>query len=182
MRFPAVCCTALLVALTGCSDRTPAPPPPPPPPPPSAWTPVESRQAADDLIGDALKRPWVNEFHDRTSHLPGVRVGDIADRSQGQVDVSGLSSQLARALAASGRVTLVQGSGKADFIIQGSVSAEDGQSQGEPVKRYEIDLKLVDCISGDAICPLPLEVTKSDKVPTANEAPPAPAVHPAGAK
>jgi hypothetical protein len=128
---------------------------------------------ADDLVSDALKRPWVNEFHDRTKRIPAVRVGAITDRSQGQVDLDGLTAQLQRALAASARVTLAQGVGKSDFTITGAVSAEDGQNQGEPVKRYAIDLKLIDGVSGEAICPLPIELTKSDKLPAGNE-PPAP--------
>jgi hypothetical protein len=172
MRFPAVCCAALLVALTGCSsDRTPVSAPPPPPPP-SAWTAVDSQEVAKELIGDALKRPWVSQFRDRTSHAPGVSIGEIADRSHGQVDIAGFAAELAHVLAASERVHLVV-DGKADFIIKGAVGAEDGVSQGEPVKLYQIDLKLVDGGSGDAICPLPIERTKSDKVVPGAEAAPA---------
>jgi len=178
MRFPAVCCAALLVALTGCSDNT-RPPPPPPPPLPSAWTTVDSQEVAKELIGDALKRPWVSQFRDRTSRAPGVSVGDITDHSQGQVDITAFAAELAHVLAASDRVHLVV-DGKADFIIKGAVSAEDGQSQGEPVKLYQIDLKLVDGATGDAICPLPIERTKSDKVVPPAEA--VPAKPPAGSK
>jgi hypothetical protein len=178
MRFPAVCCAALLVALTGCSDRTPAPVPPPPPPP-SAWTTADSQEIAKELIGDALKRPWVSQFRDRTSHAPGVSVGEITDHSHGQVDIAAFAAELGHVLAASDRVHLVV-DGKADFIIKGAVSAEDGQSQGEPVKLYQIDLKLVDGATGDAICPLPIERTKSDKVVPVAE--PAPAKPPTGSK
>jgi hypothetical protein len=176
MRFPAVCCAALLVALTGCSGDT-RPPPPPPPPPPSAWTLVDSQEVAKELIGDALKRPWVSQFRDRTSHAPGVSVGQITDRSQGQVDIAAFAAELGHVLAASDRVHLVV-DGKADFIIKGAVSAEDGTSQGEPVKLYQIDLKLVDGVSGDAICPLPIERTKSDKVVPAADATPAAPIKP----
>jgi len=171
MRFPAVCCAALLVALTGCSDRTPESAPPPPPPP-SAWTALDSQEVAKELIGDALKRPWVSQFRDRTSHAPGVSVGEISDRSHGQVDIAGFAAELAHVLAGSDRVHLVV-DGKADYIIKGAVSAEDGVKDGEPVKLYQIDLKLVDGGSGDAICPLPIERTKSDKVAPAAEAAPA---------
>jgi hypothetical protein len=171
MRFPAVCCAALLCALTGCSDRTPEAAPPPPPPP-SAWTAVDSQEVAKELIGDALKRPWVSQFRDRTSHAPGVSIGEITDRSQGQVDIAAFAAELGHVLAISDRVHLVV-DGKADFIIKGAVSAEDGTSQGEPVKLYQIDLKLVDGATGDAICPLPIERTKSDKVVAPAEAPPA---------
>jgi hypothetical protein len=184
MRFPAVCCAALLVALTGCSDRTPVPVTPPPPPP-SAWTLMDSQEVAKELIGDALKRPWVSQFRDRTSHAPGVSVGEITDHSQGQVDIAAFAAELGHVLAASDRVHLVV-DGKSDFVIKGAVSAEDGQAKGEPVKLYQIDLKLVDGASGDAICPLPIERTKSDNVapaaPAAPVAVPAPATPPAGSK
>ncbi len=176
MRFPAVCCAALLIALialTGCG-REPAPLLPPPPPP-SAWTATDSQEVAKELIGDALRRPWVSQFRDRTTHAPGVSVGAITDHAQGQVDLTGFTAALAHELAGSERVHLVT-EGKPDFTISGVVSAEDGQRQGEPVKLYQIDLKLIDAATGDAICPLPIERTKSDKVvePPAS-APPAPA-------
>lgn len=184
MRSIAVFCAALtiLALVAGCAGRGPQPAPAapaPPPPPPSAWTDADSRQVADELIGEALKRPWISEFRDRTGQAPLVRIGAITERSQGAVDVAGLAGHLARALDASGRVHTVDAASKQapDFVLQGTVGEQDGQDNGEPVKFYQIDLKLIDAKSGDAVCPLPIEKRKDDKVvePAKPAAQPAPA-------
>jgi predicted small lipoprotein YifL len=148
-----------LAALAGCGREQPKPLPPPLPP--SAWTASDSRQAASELITEALKYPWANEFHERTKQLPRVRIGDINDRAAGQIDILVLSGALEHAVGSNAAVVIAKGGAPADFVLQGVVSEMDGQKQGEPVKYYDFDLKLVDGKSV-SVCTLQKEVTKDD--------------------
>ena len=173
MRLPlllSLCAVALLVAC----GRTPAPVvEQAPPPPPSAWLETDSKAIADELMGELLKRPWVGTWRERLTRQPKVAIGELADRSHGAVDMATLSAQFARALAAGGQVAVVD-KAAADLLLSGTVGAEDGQDNGEPVKRYQIDLKLVEAKSGDSVTSLSIERKKDDKVVT-----PAPAPAPA---
>lgn len=162
-----------LGALVACGRQEPIPEPVAPTPPPSAWLEADSHAVADELVGELLKRPWVGQFRDRTGQRPKVAVGTITDRSQGAVDVAVFTAELSRAFAA-GQVTVVAAGTVPDFILGGAVGAEDAQEGGEPVKRYQIDLKLVEAKSGDPATPsLSIERKKDDKVvpPPAPSAP-----------
>ncbi len=173
MRLFSLLCVVALFA--GCA-RTPPPvvEQAPPPPPPSAWLEADSKAVADELVGEMLKRPWVATWRERLNHQPKVAVGDLNDRSHGAVDMVVLSAQLTRALGAAGQVTVVD-KAAADFLLAGSVGAEDGQDNGEPVKRYQIDLKLVETKGGDSITTLSIERKKDDKIVAPAPDAPAPA-------
>ena len=160
MRLTLLLCVVVLLAACG---RTP----PPvveqaPPPPPSAWLETDSKAVADELMGEMLKRPWVASWRERLTRQPKVAIGDLTDRSHGAVDMAALSAQLTRALGAGGQVAVVD-KAAADLLLSGSVGAEDGQDNGEPIKRYQIDLKLAEPKSGDSVAMLSIERKKDDK-------------------
>jgi hypothetical protein len=160
--LPLLLCSVALLAACG---RTPPPvvEQAPPPPPPSAWLEPDSKAVADELMTELLKRPWVATWRERLNRQPKVAVGELADRSHGAVDLTALAAQLTRALGAGGQVAVAD-KAAADLLLTGSVGAEDGVDNGEPVKRYQIDLKLVEAKSGDSVTTLSIERKKDDKV------------------
>lgn len=172
MRLSFLLCVVVL--LVGCG-RTPPPvvEQAPPPPPPSAWLEADSKAVADELMGELLKRPWVGTWRERLTRQPKVAVGELTDRSHGAVDIAALSAQLARALGAGGQVAVVD-KAAADLLLGGAVGAEDGQDNGEPVKRYQIDLKLVEAKGGDSVAALSIERKKDDKIVAPAPAPAVP--------
>jgi hypothetical protein len=165
---PTVLCTALLsvLLLSGCGRRQePAVQAPPPPPPPSAWVQRDSAAVADELVGEMLRRPWVGEFKERTGRVPKVVLGEFSDRAKGEVDLALHRGELARALAAGGIVQVLDTPAGADFVLRGAVGAHDGAVGDLPVKRYQIDLTLVDATTGDVVTPtLSIEKQKDDRV------------------
>lgn len=164
---PTVLCAALLsvLVLVGCGRRSEEVVQAPPPPPPSAWMQADSAGVADELIGAMLKRPWVGEFKERTGRVPKVALGAFSDRSKGDVDLAMHRSELARALAAGGVVQVLDSTEGADFVLKGSVGSADGTADDLPVKRYQIDLILVDAKTGDVATPsLSIEKQKDDRV------------------
>jgi hypothetical protein len=171
-----VLCAALLftVMFAGCGRQTPPPVVQvPPPPPPSAWVLSDSATVADELIGEMLKRPWVAEFKKLAGRTPKVALGAFSDRSNGDVDLDMHRAELRRALGVGGLVEVVQEG--ADFLLKGSVGSHDGEAGDVPVKRYQIDLSLVDAKSGDVVTPsLSIEKQKDDRAVPA----PGPATNP----
>lgn len=163
---PSVFCTALLsvAILAGCGRRTEETVQSPPPPPPSAWVQADSALVADELVGEMLKRPWVGEFKQRTGRVPKVALGQFSDRSKGDVDVALHRGELARALATGGVVQVLDATEGADFLLKGAVGSNDGTDGDLPVKRYQIDLTLVDARTGDVATPsLSIEKQKDDR-------------------
>ena len=179
-----VFCTALLslAILAGCSRRVEETTvQAPPPPPPSAWVLADSAKVADELVGEMLKRPWVGEFKERTGRVPKVALGIFSDRSKGDIDLAVHRQELTRALAAGGVVQVLDQVEGADFILKGSIGANDGVDGDLPVKRYQIDLTLTDAKTGDVATPsLSIERQKDDRVVPAAPAP-VPATAPATA-
>lgn len=178
MRTSVLCAVLLATAmLAGCGRQ--APPPvvqAPPPPPPSAWVKADSAAVADELIGEMLKRPWIAEFKERAGRAPKVALGVFSDRSKGDVDLALHRAELSRALSAGGQVQVVEEG--ADFLLKGAVGSNDGAAGDVPVKRYQIDLSLVDAKTGDVVTPsLSIEKQKDDRAVPA-PAPAAPAAKP----
>ena len=175
---PSVFCAALLsvAILAGCGRRAEETVQAPPPPPPSAWVQDDSAKVADELVGEMLKRPWVGEFRQRTGRAPKVALGEFSDRAKGGVDLALHRGELARALAVGGVVEVLGATEGADFLLKGAVGANDGVDGDLPVRRYQIDLTLVDAKTGDVATPsLSIEKQKDDRaVPTT----PAPAPKP----
>ena len=163
MRLPLLLSLCVVVLLVACTRTPPPVEQVPPPPPPSAWVEADGKTVADELMSELLKRPWVGIWRERLTRQPKVAIGELADRSHGAVDMAALSTQLARALAAGGQVAVVD-KAAADLLLTGTVGAEDGQDNGEPVKRYQIDLKLAEAKNGDTITSLSIERKKDDKV------------------
>jgi hypothetical protein len=146
----------------------------PPPPPPNAWASSDSVAVADELIPILLQRSWVADFKQRTGTQPKVALGPISDRSQGAIDLEVYRGELRRALIASGIVQVVDARDSADYFLKGSVGANDGSDGDVPVRRYQIDLVIVERASGDVATPsLSIEKQKDDRVmaPAALSAP-----------
>ncbi len=183
-----VLCSVLLsvVILAGCSRRVEETTTvqAPTPPPASAWVLADSAKVADELMGEMLKRPWVGEFKERTGRVPKVALGVFSDRSKGDVDLVVHRQELSRVLSAGGVVQVLDTTEGADFILKGSVGANDAVDGDLPVKRYQIDLTLTDAKTGDVATPsLSIEKQKDDRVvPAATPVAPATApVAPASA-
>jgi hypothetical protein len=155
------CVSGLMIA--GCS-RQPEPVVAPPPPPPSAWVMADSASVADELVPLLLKRSWVSDFKQRTGNAPKIALGQISDRSQGAIDGEVYASQLRRALGADSTVLLVDTREAADFLLKGSVGANDGNDGDLPVRRYQIDLTVIERASGDIATPtVSIEKQKDDR-------------------
>lgn len=138
-----------------------------------SWNDTDSRLVSEEVINDALSRPWLRNFiSGHNEKLPVVIVGTVRNRSHEHINVETFVKDLERALINSGRVDFVAGGGErgeireerrdqavhsseetakpegeevgADFMLQGSINSIVDKVGGKAVIFYQVNLELVD--------------------------------------
>jgi len=131
------------------------------------WNDTDSRLVAEEMIGDVLSRPWVQDFRLRHGgKAPVVIVGTVRNRSDEHINTRTFVKNLERELINSGEVDFVAASGEreeirmerkdqaahsseetakeegqeigADFLLHGSTD----RLEGKQVKYYQVNLEL----------------------------------------
>ncbi|HEX9778858.1 MAG TPA: penicillin-binding protein activator LpoB [Geopsychrobacteraceae bacterium] len=136
------------------------------------WNDTDSRLVAEEMVKDALERPWLNQFSMRTGKIPDVIVGQIANRSTEHISTETFIKDLERSLLNSGRVGFVASSGErqgirderedqaqhakettakapwqeagADYMLIGSINSIIDREDKRQVVFYQVDLELID--------------------------------------
>ena len=136
-----------------------------------AWNDTDSRLVAEEMIEDALSRPWAGEFTGRTGKRPVVIVGTVRNLSHEHINVKTFVADMERALINSGRVDFVasrddrgeirderldqdlnaredtcNAAGQelgADFMMQGQINTIIDVEGKEQVRYYQVDLTLI---------------------------------------
>ncbi|MEE2733105.1 MAG: penicillin-binding protein activator LpoB [Pseudomonadota bacterium] len=136
-----------------------------------AWNDTDSRLVAEEMIQDALSRPWIGEFAGRTGKRPVVIVGTVRNLSHEHINVKTFVADMERALINSGRVDFVasrddrgevrdermdqdlnaredtrNAAGQelgADFMMQGQINTIIDVEGKEQVRYYQVDLTLI---------------------------------------
>ena len=137
-----------------------------------AWNDTDSRLVAEEMIADALSRPWLSDFARQQRQRPAVIVGSVRNLSHEHINVNTFIADMERALVNSGRVDFVaasssreeireerkdqdlnarEGSRKAagqeqgaDFMLQGQINTIVDAQAKEQVRYYQVDLTMVD--------------------------------------
>lgn len=136
------------------------------------WNDTDSRLVADEMIQDALNRPWVDNFQKKKGKEPTVIVGQITNRSHEHINTQTFVKDLERGLTNSGRVSFVankderedirterldqaknsseetaKGPGKefgADYMMIGTINTILDEADGVQAKFYQVDLEMID--------------------------------------
>lgn len=135
------------------------------------WNDTDSRLVAEEMIQDALARPWISEFVNRQGHRPAIIIGRVRNLSHEHINVNTFVADMERALINSGRADFVasasdrtdireeridqdlnasEGTRKAagqelgaDFMLQGQINTILDTEGKDQVRFYQIDLTLV---------------------------------------
>lgn len=143
------------------------------------WNDTDSKLVAQQMISDALGRPWLGDFMKVDGAKPTIIVGLVKNRTNEHIASETFINDIERELINSGRVRLVQGGefrnelraekadqqsnssletvkkfGRelgADFILQGSInSIADGNNKTTLVY-YQTDLELTNIESNEKV-------------------------------
>jgi uncharacterized protein (TIGR02722 family) len=136
------------------------------------WNDTDSRLVAEEMIKQALARPWIENFQKAHQQKePTVIIGTVVNKSHEHISVQTFTNDLERELTNSGRVQFVasrserseirkersdqqsqsseetaKGLGKeigADFMLQGNINSIEDEEKGEKVVYYQVTLELV---------------------------------------
>ncbi len=136
-----------------------------------AWNDSDSRMVAQEMIEDALSRPWISNFTQSNGHPPAVIVGTVRNLSHEHINVNTFTADMERSLVNSGRVEFVAASGErdeirderidqdlnarddtrnaagqeigADFMLKGQINSIFDTEGKQQVRYYQIDLNMI---------------------------------------
>ncbi len=145
------------------------------------WNDTDSRLVAQEMIEDALNRPWVPEFRGSKNRAPVVIVGFIKNQSHEHINSDVFTKDLERALLNSGRVKFVASRDErswvreerddqnkqgytnpetikkigretgADFMLIGSVNSVKDEVKSRYVILYQTNLEMVDLETNEKV-------------------------------
>jgi uncharacterized protein (TIGR02722 family) len=136
------------------------------------WNDTDSRLVAEEMIGDAMTRPWKARHWENHSERPTVIVGSMRNRSSEHIAVGTFIGDIERAFINSGEVEVVASAEEreqirderadqqkyaseesmkqwgreqgADYMLTGTINSIEDQEEGEKVVFYQIDMTLID--------------------------------------
>ena len=80
------------------------------------WNDTDSRLVSEEMINDALSRPWIGRYRGKMGKDPVVIVGSVRNRSDEHINTQTFIKDLERALINSGEVEFVADSSQRDEI------------------------------------------------------------------
>ena len=143
------------------------------------WNDTDSRMVADEIIGDCLNHPWINDHGMNTGGKPVVIVGGIRNKSMEHIPVATFITDIERAFINSGKVRTVSSSGErseireeradqgefaaletvkrmgrelgADYMMTGEINTIEDREGGDQVVFYQTDLTLTNIETNEKI-------------------------------
>ena len=136
-----------------------------------AWNDSDSRVVAEEMIQDALSRPWISQFSAKSGRTPTVIVGTIRNLSHEHINVNTFVADMSRSLVNSGMVEFVASSQErneireerkdqdlnatedsrsvaghergADFMLKGQINTIIDAEGKQQLRYYQVDLTMV---------------------------------------
>lgn len=143
------------------------------------WNDTDSRLVSEEMVKDALNRPWADRFQSERGKAPAVIVGRVTNRSHEHINVQTFIKDLERGLINSGRISFVaaqgeredirseridqaqhsepstaKGPGKetgADYMMIGTINTILDESGGTKAMFYQVDLEMVDMANNQKV-------------------------------
>jgi len=135
------------------------------------WNDTDARLVAEEMVSDALRRPWLTNFVEKNGKKPVVTVGTIRNKSSEHIDTETFTNDFERELLNSGQVRFVaskdvrdeirderfeqqdfasretmkkiRNETGADFILLGSINTIVDEVEGTRVVFYQTDLEMI---------------------------------------
>lgn len=138
------------------------------------WNDTDARLVAEEMITDAVSKPWLGQFHESHDEAPITIVGRVRNETMEHIDTEVFTKEMERAFVNSGQVQVVASSEEreqlrderqdqqsyssyestaalanelgADFMLIGNISSiiDESISGKEAAIFYTVNLELVD--------------------------------------
>jgi PBP1b-binding outer membrane lipoprotein LpoB len=95
------------------------------------WNDTDSRLVSEEMIQDALNRPWLQNYRNLSGKNPVVIVGTVRNRSHEHINVQTFVKDLERALINSD-------------MLHGTINTIVDREGGKEVKFYQVNLEFTD--------------------------------------
>ena len=143
------------------------------------WNDTDSRMVADEIIGDCLNHPWINDHGISAGGKPVVIVGGIRNKSMEHIPVATFVTDIERAFINSGKVRTVSSASErseireeradqgefaaietikrmgrelgADYMMTGEINTIEDREGGDQVVFYQTDLTLTNIETNEKI-------------------------------
>ena len=143
------------------------------------WNDTDSRMVADEIIGDCLSHPWINDHGINAGGKPVVIVGGIRNKSMEHIPVATFITDIERAFINSGKVRTVSTASErgeireeradqgefaaletvkrmgrelgADYMMTGEINTIEDREGGDQVVFYQTDLTLTNIETNEKI-------------------------------
>ena len=143
------------------------------------WNDTDSRFVAEEMIGDCLTHPWINNHGIDTGSKPVVIVGGIRNKSMEHIPVGTFIADIERAFINTGKVRPVSSASErgalreertdqsefaemetikkmgkelgADYMMTGEINTIEDREGGEQVVYYQTDLTLTNIETNEKI-------------------------------
>jgi uncharacterized protein (TIGR02722 family) len=143
------------------------------------WNDTDSRLVSEEMVSDALARPWSGEFRGATGNKPRVIVGSVRNESHEHLNTETFVKDLERELINSGVVSFVasrqqrgelraeredqsrhasletmKSMGKelgADFMLQGQINTILDAAGNQQVRFYQVELEMINIETNEKV-------------------------------
>lgn len=114
------------------------------------WNDTDARLVSEEMISDALTKPWLNQHSRQHQQPPVVIVGNVRNESMEHIDTDVITKEMERAFVNSGSVNVVASSGERQDIRQERLEQQEFASletMKEMAKEMGADFMLIGNIS-----------------------------------
>jgi uncharacterized protein (TIGR02722 family) len=143
------------------------------------WNDIDSKQVAEEMIGDVLSKPWLERFTGQQQKPPVVIIGVVINRSHEHIEAETFIKDIEREFINSGRVRVVENDFfreklreekeqqqtnasvdtqsrianelGADFMLFGVINSTVDQLKKEKVVNYKVNLEMVNLESTEKV-------------------------------
>lgn len=143
------------------------------------WNDTDSKQVAEEMIGDVLSKPWLERFTGQQQKPPVVIIGVVVNRSHEHIEAETFIKDIEREFINSGRVRVVENDFfreklreekeqqqtnasvdtqsrianelGADFMLFGVINSTVDQLKKEKVVSYKVNLEMVNLESTEKV-------------------------------
>jgi penicillin-binding protein activator len=141
------------------------------------WNDTDSRLVSEEMMKDALARPWIGNYQAQNSKKPRVIVGSISNQSHEHINTETFVKDLERELTNSGQVIFVASSEQrgevrdervdqaknasaetaksagqeygADFMLKGQINTILDEAGKTELKYYQVELELINMLTNE---------------------------------